>query len=57
MYKSNPDQDKKFDELRRKYANAVAYFLIKNVQQSDLHSYFNENEDNKRRYETLKRMR
>lgn len=35
----------------------MAFLLIKNVRQSDLNTYFNETEDNKRRYETLKKIR
>ncbi len=33
---SNPEEDRRFDELRRKYANAIGFLLVKNVKQSEL---------------------
>lgn len=51
------EADKKFDELKRKYANAIAYLLVKNVRRTDLQNFFSENDDNKRRFETMKKFR
>lgn len=53
----NPEADKHFDDLRRKYANSVAYLLIKNVKQSELRDYFEKSEDNKKRYQSVKKFR
>ena len=35
-YPADIEADKKFDEQKRKYANAVAYLLVKNVPRTDL---------------------
>ena len=28
---TNPEDDKRFDELRRKYANAIAFLLVQQI--------------------------
>ena len=35
-YPVDIDADRKFDELKRKYANAIAYLLVKNIRRTDL---------------------
>ena len=52
----DPEEEKRFDNLKRKYANAVAFLLVKNVGQSQLRSYL-ENEENQAKYQALKSMR
>lgn len=49
----NPEEERIFDEMRRKYAYAIAYLLIRNIKQSELRQYF-EKEENLKRYESLK---
>jgi len=31
QYKTDPEEQRKFDDLRKKYANAIVYLLIKNI--------------------------
>ena len=56
-YVNDPEEEKRFEQLKRKYANAIAFLLVKNVPQSQLRTYFNENEETRLRYDTLKRFR
>jgi len=35
-YPVDLEADRKFDELKRKYANAIAYMLVKNIRRVDL---------------------
>jgi hypothetical protein len=51
------EADKRFGELKTKYANAVAFLLVKNVARRSLQEYFEENDDNRKRFETIKRLR
>jgi hypothetical protein len=55
-FKTDPVEQRKFDDLRKKYANAIVYLLIKNVQQSSLRGYFN-SEDGAPKYEKMKKFR
>ena len=34
------EAEKAFDSLKRKYSNAIAFLLVKNVPRDELHSYF-----------------
>lgn len=49
--------EKRFGELKTKYANAVAFLLVKNVARRNLQEYFEKDNDNKKRFETIKRLR
>ncbi len=51
------EAEKQFESLKRKYANAIVYLLVRNVPRTDLHHYFQENEENKRRFQTIKKLR
>lgn len=51
------EAERKFDGLKRKYANAIAYLLVKNIARRDLKFYFEANDDNRRRFDTIKRFR
>jgi hypothetical protein len=55
-FKTDPEEQRKFDDLRKKYANALVYLLIKNIMQSELRSYF-ETEEGLPKYEKLKKFR
>lgn len=54
---SDPEEDRRFEELRRKYANAVGFLLVKNIKQSELRTYFEGSEENQRRYTSVKKFR
>ena len=54
---SDPESDKKFEELKRKYANAIAFLLVRNVPRLGLKEYFFASEENRRRFDTIKRLR
>lgn len=49
--------DRKFNNLKQKYANAIAYLLVKNIARKDLQQYFEANEENVRRFATIKKIR
>jgi hypothetical protein len=51
------EAEKKFAELKLKYANAVAFLLVKNVCRRNLQEYFDESDENRRRFDTIKRLR
>ena len=51
------EAERKFGELKTKYANAVAFLLVKNVARRGLQEYFEAGDENKRRFETIKRLR
>lgn len=51
------EADRKFDGLKRKYANAVAYLLVKNISRKSLQDYFQTSEENQRRFATIKKIR
>jgi len=51
------DAEKRFGELKTKYANAVAFLLVKNVPRRGLQEYFEQSDDNKKRFDTIKRLR
>lgn len=51
------EADQLFDQLRNKYANVIAFLLIKGVKQSELRAYFAASDENKRRYECIKKFR
>lgn len=55
-FQKDPEEERQFDELRRKYAYAVAFLLINNIKQSELRTYL-ESPVNSKRYESLKRFR
>lgn len=54
---SDPEEDRRFEELRRKYSNVVGFLLVKNIKQSELRPYFEMSEDNQRRYASVKKFR
>ena len=56
-YPVDVEAEKRFDSLKKKYSNAIAFLLVKNVAKDDLQSFFASSEDNKRRYDTLKKFR
>lgn len=49
--------EKRFDDLKRKYANAIAFLLVKNIPRDKLSQYFDEGEENRRRFSTIKKLR
>ena len=51
------EAEKRFSDLKTKYANAIAFLLVKNVTRRSLQEYFEQSEENKRRFETIKRIR
>ncbi len=51
------EAERRFAELKTKYANAIAFLLVKNVARRNLQEYFEQSEENKRRFETIKRIR
>lgn len=51
------EAEKAFDSIKRKYANAIAFLLVKNVPRTNLHAYFEDNEENRRRFQTIKKLR
>jgi hypothetical protein len=51
------DAEKRFGELKTKYANAVAFLLVKNVPRRGLQEYFEQSDDNRKRFDTIKRLR
>ena len=51
------EAEKAFDGLKRKYANAIAFLLVKNVPRQDLYTYFSENDENIKRFQTIKKLR
>lgn len=51
------EAEKKFEGLKRKYANAIAFLLVRNVSRNELQRYFSENEENARRFATIKKLR
>lgn len=53
----DPEAEARFNDLKRKYANAVAYLLVKNVTRMNLREYFDKSEENRRRFDTIKRFR
>ncbi len=44
------EAEKAFDGLKRKYANAIAFLLVRNVPRQELYNYFHENDENKKRF-------
>lgn len=38
----DPEEEREFDELRRKYAYAIGFLLVNNVEQSKLKDYFDD---------------
>lgn len=53
----NQEVDKEYDDLRRKYANAIAFLLIKGVRQSELREYFEGSEEQRKKFNSLKKFR
>jgi hypothetical protein len=51
------EAERRFGELKTKYANAVAFLLVKNVPRRELQEYFEKDDDNKRRFEVIKKLR
>jgi hypothetical protein len=43
---TDPEGEKRFEDLKRKYANAIAFLLVKNVPRKNLKAYFEESEEN-----------
>lgn len=56
-YPVDVEAEQKFNQLKRKYANAIAYLLVKNVPRKELQHYFEANDENSRRFATIKRLR
>ena len=44
------DAERKFDGLKRKYANAIAFLLMNNIPRAGMQEYFSANEQNVRRF-------
>ena len=42
------EAERRFGELKTKYANAIAFLLVKNVSRRSLQEYFEASEENKR---------
>lgn len=55
-FHKDPEEEREFEELRRKYAYAIVYLLVKNIHQSELRDYL-EHPDNIERFEGLKKFR
>jgi hypothetical protein len=51
------EADRRFAELKTKYANTVAFLLVNNVPRRELQEYFEKSDDNRKRFETIKRLR
>lgn len=56
-YPVDIEAERRFSELKTKYANAIAFLLVKNIARRNLQEYFEQGEENKRRFETIKRIR
>ena len=51
------EAEKRFDAIKRKYANAIAYLLANNIPRIGLNEYFQATPENRKRFDTIKKIR